>query len=145
MQLLAEFWKKHIYKAAGTRGTDISALILRLVFGLSMLYGHGIAKFNGFSKMSAGFPDPLGIGSPLSLALTVGAEFFCAIAVTIGLATRYTVIPLLIAMLVAALVFHAADPFAKKELAIVYLGAYAAIGLLGSGRYSVDAWLAGRK
>lgn len=47
-------------------------------------------------------------------------------------------------MAVAAFIIHGADPLAKKELALLYLAAFAAIGLTGPGRFALDAWLPGR-
>ena len=51
-------------------GTFISVilLIVRVVFGV-MLMNHGIDKWANYQELSAVFPDPLGIGSPLSLGL----------------------------------------------------------------------------
>jgi putative oxidoreductase len=36
---------------------------------------------------------------------------------------------------------HAADPFARKELALMYLLAYITILVAGPGKYSVDRYL----
>jgi putative oxidoreductase len=41
-------------------------LIARIVFGI-LLMNHGIQKWTNFQELSAVFPDPLGVGSPLSL------------------------------------------------------------------------------
>ena len=51
-------------------GTFISVilLIVRVVFGV-MLMNHGIDKWANYQELSAVFPDPLGIGSPLSLEI----------------------------------------------------------------------------
>jgi putative oxidoreductase len=42
-------------------------------------------------------------------------------------------------MLVAVGIIHGSDPFGDKEHALIYLMAYLALWLLGSGRFSVDA------
>jgi putative oxidoreductase len=84
------------------------------------------------------FPDPIGLGSELSLALIVFAEFACSILVMLGLFTRLSIIPLIIGMLVAAFVVHGADPFASKELSLLYLAIYIAIGFVGAGKFSFD-------
>ncbi len=41
-------------------------------------------------------------------------------------------------MAVAAFVVHGADPFERKEMALLYLIGFTAIALLGAGKYSVD-------
>ena len=52
--------------------TKVSLLLLavRIIFGI-LLMNHGIQKWSNFQEMSAVFPDPLGIGSPLSLGLAI--------------------------------------------------------------------------
>ena len=60
-------------------GTFISVilLIVRVVFGV-MLMNHGIDKWANYQELSAVFPDPLGIGSPLSLGLAIFGELACS-------------------------------------------------------------------
>jgi len=42
------------------------------------------------------------------------------------------------AMAVAAFIAHGADPFAKKEMALLYLVGFLTVALMGPGRYSID-------
>jgi putative oxidoreductase len=122
---------------------DTGRLLLRLVFG-GMMLTHGVPKLLGFADKMDGFPDPIGLGSTVALSLTVFAEVLCAGLVTLGAFTRLAVVPLVITMAVAAFVIHADDPLGRKELALVYLGAFLAIGMLGAGRYSLDSKLPAR-
>ena len=46
----------------------------------------------------------------------------------------------MVTMLVAALIIHGDDPWAKKELALLYFFPFAALFLTGAGRYSLDAF-----
>jgi putative oxidoreductase len=110
-----------------------------------MAYLHGWPKLASFNDKLDSFPDPLGIGSAPSFVLVVIAEFFAAIAVALGLLTRAACIANIIAMSVAAFVFHRADPFAKKELAILYAVGFLVIALINAGPYSVDAILKKRR
>lgn len=122
--------------------TAVGILLLRLMFGLGMLIGHGWGKLASFGDRADSFPDPLGIGSAASLAGAVFAEVVCAALVSIGLFTRAALIPLIFTMAMAAFVIHADDPFfgsgRSKELALVYLISYVALFLTGPGKYSVD-------
>jgi putative oxidoreductase len=120
----------------------IGLLVLRVGCGLSMAT-HGLAKYQGFAGMVDKF-DPIGLGGPVSLSLVVFAELFCALAVAAGLLTRLACVPLIITMLVAALVAHAEDPFAKKEMAVIYLSVFATLALAGAGPFSLDAVIAQR-
>jgi putative oxidoreductase len=123
---------------------DLGLLFLRVVAGAMML-GHGYGKVVDFFSGSTGFPDPLGIGSRASLASAAFGEFVCTLLVLVGVKTRLAAIPVLGTMLVAAFVFHAADPFAEKELALLYAAAFATLALTGGGAWSVDGLLAKRK
>jgi putative oxidoreductase len=121
-----------------TKTQSIGILILRIVFGGAMLT-HGLPKLLEFNEKSQVFPDPLGVGSVVSLLLTVFAEFFCAVLVILGLGTRFAALTLAITMAVAAFVIHGEDPFGKKELALLYFGAYVALIVMGGGRIALDA------
>ena len=120
---------------------SISLLFLRVVAGVFMIT-HGYGKLLMlFGDGPVKFADPLGIGITASLILTVLAEFLCSIFLIFGVATRLSAIPLLITMLVAALVIHAPDAFARKELALLYSAIYAFIAVAGPGKYSADNWI----
>ena len=99
---------------------------------------HGYGKLERLISGDHGFYDFLGIGELPSLVLTVFAELFCSLLVILGLFTRLASIPLLVTMAVAAFLVHAGDPMDEKEMALIYLGCYLAIALIGPGSYSVD-------
>lgn len=117
---------------------DLGKLLLRVVAGGGMLWQHGWPKLMQFSELLDSFGDPIGLGSPVSLVLIVLAEALCALLVALGLWTRITTVPVIIGMAVAAFISNGDDPFGAGEKALVYMGAYAAIFLLGSGRFSLD-------
>jgi putative oxidoreductase len=117
---------------------DIGLLVLRLTFGLTMLLSHGQGKLLNFSSLMNSFPDPLGIGNSLSLGLAIGAEVGCALLLALGLFTRWVSIPLIITMAVAFFIVHGGHEWGKREMSFIYMGAYIGIGLLGSGRFSLD-------
>ena len=123
-------------------GTATSAilLIVRIVFGL-LLMNHGIDKWSNYQELSAVFPDPLGVGSPLSLGLAIFGELACSMAFIIGFLYRLAMIPMIFTMAVAFFVIHANDPFATKELAFVYLVVFILMYIIGPGKFSVDRWI----
>jgi putative oxidoreductase len=126
--------------ASQTQGLseDVMLLAVRLIGGGLMLYGHGLAKLTGFSDYAARFPDIIGIGSTPALALATFAEFFCSALLMLGLLTRFAALNLVITMGVAVFIAHAADPLAKKELALVFLTLFLVPLTKGGGRFSVD-------
>ncbi|MFN6946583.1 MAG: DoxX family protein [Cytophagaceae bacterium] len=113
-------------------------LLLRICVSAFMLT-HGLPKFLKVLGGNFQFADPLGIGTEASLILAVFAEFFCSLFIILGLGTRLFSIPLIITMLVAAFIAHSDDPFARKEMALLYLLIYITLLVFGSGKYSLDA------
>ena len=113
---------------------NLSLFILRMGLGLLMI-PHGYGKMVHFSERSGNFMDFLGLGSAVSLALVIFAEFFCA---AIGLFTRITVVPLVITMTVAVFKAHDADIFGDGERGMLFLIASVVIMLCGPGKASVD-------
>jgi putative oxidoreductase len=124
---------------------DLGLLVMRLAFATFMVVGHGWGKFQRLtSGREITFRDPLGIGSELSFYLVTSAEFFCAILVGIGVLTRLSLVPLIIAMGVAAFIHHADDEFRDKERALMYFVAWVGLFLTGPGRFTLQNLVAGR-
>ncbi len=113
-------------------------LVYRIAVSAFMLT-HGLPKlFRFFGTDEIRFADPLGIGVVPSLLLAVFAEVVCSVLIIIGFGTRLAVIPLIITMAVAVFIHHAADPFARMELGLMFLLAYVSLLITGPGKYSVD-------
>ncbi|MDP2317340.1 MAG: DoxX family protein [Pseudomonadota bacterium] len=123
---------------------DLGLLVLRLFAGGTMAVSHGWGKLLGFAEHSATFPDPFGMGSPVSMGLAVFAEVVCAALLVAGAFTRLAAVPLVITMVTAGFIVHGADPFAKKELAFAYLAMYLTLLGTGAGALSVDARFRGK-
>lgn len=111
-------------------------LTLRLFFGLLFLM-HGIDKLANFEVLSYSFPDPLGMGSHLSLVLVILAEVFCALTFIGGFLFRISLLPMLFAMFIAFFYAHGGS-IADGELAFIYLGVFLLLLVTGPGRYSAD-------
>ncbi len=110
-----------------------------------MVLSHGLTKLTLLGE-GGRFADPIGLGPYLSLVLAFFAEVVCAALIVVGLFTRLACVPLVITMLVAAVVVHGADPWAKKELAVVFAVAFGALAMTGPGRLSLDQlWLGQRR
>ena len=119
-------------------------LVIRLFVGISMLT-HGLPKLDKLiANDKIEFMNFLGLGSAISLVLVVFAEFLCSVFITLGFLTRFATIPLMVTMLIAFFVVHGSDPYATKELSLVYFFFYLTIFVLGSGKFSLD-WLFSKK
>ncbi|MDP2309907.1 MAG: DoxX family protein [Pseudomonadota bacterium] len=131
--------------AQRTTPADVGLLLLRAYAGGAMLLMHGWGKLLSFPEKASSFPDPLGVGSPVSLGLAVFAEVVCAALIVAGAFTRLAAVPLVVTMLVAGAIIHGGDPWAKKELAFTYAAVFACLLCTGPGALSVDVRLRGKR
>lgn len=123
-----------------TKSQDLALLILRITFGGLMALNHGLPKLmKAINDNPIKFADPIGVGMEFSLYLAVFAEFVCAILLVIGLFTRFSLVPLIFTMAVAAFIIHGGDGIKEMESALIYLMAYISLMLTGPGEHSVDA------
>ncbi len=116
---------------------DLGLLVVRMSLALFML-SHGYPKLANFTDRMDRFSDPYGLGSPVSLALAVFAEFFCSILLALGLFTRFALVPLIVTMATVVFVVHAGDPFGDREKALLFLLPYLALFFTGPGKFSID-------
>jgi putative oxidoreductase len=131
-------------KLLSTNYTDFSfnvaMLLLRLGMGVLMI-PHGYDKLVHFAQYKKDFMNFVGLGSTISLALVVFAEFFCAIFLVMGLFTRLMAAILLIEMFVVVFKAHQGHVFGDGEHGMLFLTGYIAIILLGAGKVSLDGIL----
>jgi len=124
---------------------DIVLLIVRIFVGFAMI-SHGFPKLQQlFSGEVIEFYNLFGIGEKLTLILAVFAEFVCSIFLILGLFTRLSLIFLFVAMFVAGFLVHGSDPFAKREMSLLYLSIFTVLLATGPGKFSVDAMITKRR
>lgn len=116
---------------------NLSLLLLRITIGVLMV-PHGYMKLQNFAEFKGKFMDFMGLGPSISLSLTIGAELVCSILLIAGLFTRFAVIPLIVAMIVAVFKAHNGEVFGDGEHAFLYLATYVVILIAGAGKYSAD-------
>ena len=117
---------------------NIALLILRVVFAGSMLYGHGLSKFNKLIEGDFSFANPIGIGEAPTLILAVISEFVAPIFILIGYKTKFFSFFPAATMFVAAFIVHMGDPFGRVEKALLFLAVFVILMLTGPGKYSID-------
>lgn len=117
---------------------DMALALLRLFIGLTMAFAHGLGKLPP-SEMLIGGVSSLGFPMPEFFAWCAGlAEFAGGILLAVGLLTRPAAGFVVFTMLVAAFGVHSADPFAQKEMSLLYLFVSLFFVIHGAGRWSVD-------
>lgn len=144
MKFLHKKWQKWTGVQFSSRVETIflecSSLSLR-VFSSSLIMIHGYGKLANYTNLSTVFPDPIGLGSECTLILAIFTEFILGIALLLGLFTRLAALGIFSTMCVAALIVHQADPFMKKELAILYALVFLSLMLQGGRRWSLDYYI----
>ncbi|MEY2916708.1 MAG: hypothetical protein RIS73_422 [Bacteroidota bacterium] len=132
--------KKLLSTKYSAAAVSTAMLLLRLSVGILMLL-HGYDKLIHFAAKQNTFMNFLGIGSTMSLALVVFAEFFCSLFLILGLFTRLATIPLIITACVIIFKVNNGHVFKDFENAPLYLIGYLVLLLLGPGRVSVDSMI----
>lgn len=116
---------------------------LRVFAGLSFALAHGYpkvfeGKLEGLTARVAAWGWPF----PTFFAWSAGlAELVGGIALALGFLVRPLAPFAMFTMVVAAFVAHAGDPFAKKEMALLYFFVFSFFFVSGPGPFSLDAWL----
>ncbi|MEO6548598.1 MAG: DoxX family protein [Ferruginibacter sp.] len=129
---------KKLFSTKYSAGAFSAAMLaLRLGAGI-LIMKHGYEKLIHFESMHDHFMNFMGIGSSLSMALVIFAEFLCGLFIVLGLFTRLACLPLIVAMSVALFKAHNADFFGKGEIPALYLTCFIVLLLVGPGRASVD-------
>jgi len=114
---------------------------LRMFAGFTMAFTHGVGKLPP-PDMFVGGLDSMGFPFPTFFAWAASlSEFVGALLLAIGLLTRPAAFFLAVTMFVAAFVAHGADPFAKKELSLLYFFISMVFVMRGGGKFSVDNFI----
>ncbi|MEO5942606.1 MAG: DoxX family protein [Ferruginibacter sp.] len=116
---------------------NTAMLVLRLTLGIMIMH-HGYEKLTNFNQTAGFMPSLFGMSNTISAALVIFAEFFCGLFVVIGLFTRLATIPIIITLCVALFKVHNAHVFAEGERAVIYIGGFIVLLLVGAGRVSID-------
>jgi len=124
--------------------TDAGLLIFR-ASGAFLALGHGWGKVHaGFTASKWGFVDSVrGLGFPMPEVFAWGAsiaELAGGLALALGIYTRFSALAVAGTMFVAAFMAHGGDPFAKKEMALLYLAVSLGLVFTGGGKLTADSF-----
>lgn len=125
----------------------VGPLLVRLLFGY-FWWETGWAKLHNLEFFTSRFVD-WGIPFPaFSAALSAGTEFVAGVLMVLGLATRLTMVPMIINMLVALAVvvlptISTVDEFVELD-EVLYVAVFVWLLLAGPGRASLDHLFARR-
>ena len=118
------------------KGVSFLILIIRVFFGILFLV-HGLDKMVNFNSLSETFPSVLGLGSYMTLMVSIFSEFCCSIFLIAGFLVRLIMIPMIVSMGVAFFDVHDAM-MPEGELALIYFVVFFILYVTGPGRFSLD-------
>lgn len=129
-------------------GEYLSMLVLRLFLAWEF-WESGIEKLNGenwFTDIQDAFPFPFNIvPTDISWFISTWTELVGAIALVVGLATRFTVVSFIILDIVAWVSVHGDNGYNVcsngYKLPLIYLIMLIPLLLSGPGKASIDAWI----
>ena len=128
--------------AVATSTDDVGKLVLRAALAILLLF-HGVSKLIGGVGFITGMLAKAGLPPALGYLVYIG-EVVAPLLILLGIWTRAAALVVVINMIVALLLVHAAQFFTMSqtggwalELQGFYLASAIAVALLGAGRYSV--------
>jgi len=129
-------------------GRYLSMLILRFFIAFEF-WESGVSKFNNenwFTSIQDDFPFPFSvIPTEISWFISTWTELAGAIALALGLATRFTAVSFIILDIVAWTAVHGEHGYNVCsngfKLPLIYLFMLMPIVFSGPGKVSVDAWI----
>lgn len=132
-------------------GSYLGLLGLRLLLAWEF-WESGVEKFNGenwFADIYSAFPFPFNlVPVDLSWFLSTWFELIGAVALVVGLGTRFFSLSLIILTLVAWASVHAGNGYNVCDngykLPLMYLVMFVPLLLSGPGKLSLDHWIARR-
>jgi putative oxidoreductase len=119
---------------------DLGLLLTRIAFGATMIYAHGWNKLINYETKFHSFPDVIGIGNEASYILVTYFETIGALAIILGLYTRFHALGLAITMFVGFAIAHNMNLVGDNsgEKAFIYGFGFLLLFLNGAGKYSID-------
>ena len=130
------------------KGRDFALLGLRLALAYGF-YGPAMMKWDDISAVAAWFGS-MGMPLPtLNAYMSASTEMAGVVLLTLGLATRFISIPLMVVMLVAIFMVHLPNGFGSGnngfEIPLYYLLMLFVLLTTGGGKFSLDALINKKK
>ncbi|WP_425235704.1 DoxX family protein [Ulvibacterium sp.] len=117
---------------------DCTLLFFRILVSLSMINTHGMKKLLSFEDTVKHIPDPIGVGGEISAVVAIVANIVAPLFIIVGLTTRLAAMATLSVTLMGFFIVHGNDPWAVRDVPLMYSLAYLLIFFMGPGKYSLD-------
>ena len=121
-------------------GANAGLSLVRIFAGVLLALAHGLGKLPPSEGLITGTAN-LGFPMPTLFAWAAGlSQFGGGILLALGFLTRFAGFFIAFTMLTALIGVHRADPFAKQELAFLYLFIALTFMIKGANDWSIDGF-----
>ena len=122
---------------------EYGVIFIRLMVGFHLIYGtqDNVLSYARMEEF-AGFLSARSVPFPLfSAFLSAYAQFICGILFTVGFATRYAAVVMIINFIAALVIAHIGDAYPNTFPALMMLAAACFFLVHGAGKLSIDSKL----
>ena len=144
------FFENLFLRCTGYTYSNLARLFLRLFMGV-MFMQFGIRHLINFSTLRYTFPSVLGLGNEASLIIMICIELICSLCIMVGFLTRLSVLPPVIAMIIAEYhILHDLFPNTLTYsisstqpgyLPLMFIGIFLFLLIAGPGKISLDYFI----
>jgi putative oxidoreductase len=117
---------------------SVGLLFLRVIGGGLLISGRSFTWSSMLDTNRFLESARFGFGGEISFFLTLFSEALCTVLVMLGIFTRFTTVPPLVAMVVSALALPGGTAWGTRELYLLYALPFFVLSFTGAGDYSVD-------
>ncbi len=117
---------------------DLVLLGYRVAISIAFLFIHGLKKITNFQEEIQHIPDPFGMGGYNATIIAIFSNIVCSIFVAMGLFTRLFALGAFMIPFIGLTIVHLNDPWAVRDVPLMYSIAFLVIILLGPGKHSLD-------
>ena len=141
MNVVSKFVQKSIDTNYNESKLGLGLLFLRVFGAIALLRTHGLPKLMDIQGTMAHIPDPMGLGQTFSAYYAIFANVICAFLIMLGLFTRWASAVVISITLSGLFIVHIADPAKVQDTPLIYSIVFITLIILGSGKYSLDAFI----
>lgn len=126
----------------GRKLTDAALLVFRILLSVELIVAHGLKKIGVGVSEAEQVPNPLHLSEAFNSFFADAANLVFPVFVIFGFFTRIAVLPILAVTLTGYFILHWNDALLVKDTPFMYSLCYLFLLFMGSGKYSVDNYLA---
>jgi len=139
--MLNEIIQTIFYSDLGSVFNNAALCAFRVLLCYEMFRVHGLKKMAKAGGEAEVVPNPLNLPPKLNQLIADFSDLVAPVLVALGVATRFSVLPILAVTLTGYFVVHRKDALGIRDIPYMYSLSYLFIFLVGAGRFSADFYI----